>query len=171
MVKHLSTTTQNTQNHNSATPLWSNLCPLQHRTHRITTQLHPCGQHLSTTTQNTQNHNSATLLWSNFCPLQHREIRLLLCHCLLTKENSCWNRTNVPEPPDRSLFTTVHSTAIDNCSKQNPTDGLLPVTDAGTGDLRSNRWVLTCDSCRCWRHQTQKMALTCDRCRCWRHQT
>ena len=38
-----------------------------------------------------------------------------------------------------------------------PTDGLLPVTAAGAGDLRSNRWVLTCDSCRCWRPQIQQM--------------
>ena len=38
-----------------------------------------------------------------------------------------------------------------------PTDGFLPVTAAGAGDLRSNRWVLTCDSCRCWTPQIQQM--------------
>ena len=38
-----------------------------------------------------------------------------------------------------------------------PRDGFLPVTAAGAGDLRSNRWALTCDSYRCWRPQIQQM--------------
>ena len=104
-----------------------------------------------------------------------------------------------PDLTDGFLHVTVLETSAS-------TDGFLPVTAAGTGDHRSNRWALTCESCRCWRHQTQQMGsnlwqlqvletsdltdgflpvtdtgtrdlrsnrwdLTCDSCRCWRHQT
>ena len=102
-------------------------------------------KHLSTTTQNTQNLNSAA---PSRCVLNLTFYNLKVP-----------NRTQYMGSYLRQL--QMHKTSylwqLQVLETSDPRDGFLPVTAPGAGDLTPNRWVLTCDSCRCWRPHIQQM--------------